>query len=419
MTSDSATCSHTNPAGVMFIRNIAAMASTGAPYGCGSTISSIYYNLCDLTTVWGIVVEAVAAAGVLTAFVLLITLMACLPSVSDKRRKGMVALQAGMLVFTLGLFGLSFAFVVGRYSTTCAVRRFLFGVLFSGCLSCLVMHGLWLALLERRGRGPRSWMFCLGALGLWLVEVIINTEWLIITVVTNPPTGVIVPELACNIVNEDFVMALIYVMVLLLTAILMTLPSLTHKHTQWRRDAVFILVTGLFTLAIWVAWIVMYVKGNRVVGTPSWDDPTLAVALVSNAWVFLLLYAIPETCFLTQEDPDQEMPDDVDEVYPTRNLVYQNQNMYIENKAFTMDEPPTGPSKPVSPYGAYNGQLRSCVYQPTEIALVTKGLGKMDQDVMVIPRARTQSFNSLSSSSLPNLAGSFPSEGLTYNGHLF
>ncbi|GLD49304.1 G-protein coupled receptor family C group 5 member C-like protein [Lates japonicus] len=191
------------------------MDLTSAPKGCASSISSIYYNLCDLTTVWGVVVEAVAAAGVVTSFVLFIILMASLPFVTDKKRKGMVALQAGILVCTLGLFGLSFAFIVGQYSTSCAARRFLFGVLFSGCLACLAMHGLWLALLERRGRGPRSWMLCLGALGLWLVEVIINTEWLIITVVRSPLSGVVVPDLSCSIDKKDFVMSLIYVMVLL------------------------------------------------------------------------------------------------------------------------------------------------------------------------------------------------------------
>lgn len=37
------------------------------------------------------------------------------------------------------------------------------------------------------------------------------------------------------------------------------------------------------------------------------------------------------------------------------------------------------PSKPVSPYGAYNGQLRSCVYQPTEIALIAKGMTKVSE----------------------------------------
>jgi len=327
------------------------MEPTSAPKGCGSSVSSVYYNLCDLTTLWGVVVEAAAAAGVVTSFVLLVALMASLPFVTDKRRKGMVALQAGLLVFTLGLFGLTFAFIVGRYSTSCAARRFLFGVLFSGCLACLLMHGLWLALLQRRGRGPRSWMLCLGALGLWMVEVIINTEWLIIT--RSPPTGVVTSDPSCRIANGDFVMALIYVMVLLLAVVGMAVPSLTHKHKQWRRDGAFILVSGLFTVAIWVAWIVMYIYGNKVVGNPSWDDPTLAIAVVSNAWVFLFLYAIPEICLLTQEDPDQEQPVDGDHVYPPRSLVYDSickvaeptpphQNVDMENKAFTMDEPPAG-----------------------------------------------------------------------------
>eukprot|EP00064_Thunnus_orientalis_P018064 superscaffoldBa00004035_g18153 len=386
------------------------MVPTSAPKGCGSSISSIYYNLCDLTVVWGVVVEAVAAAGVVTSFVLFVILMACLPFVTDKKRKGMVALQASILVFTLGLFGLTFAFIVGRYSTSCAARRFLFGVLFSGCLACLVMHGLWLALLERRGRGPRSWMLCLGALGLWLVEVIINTEWLIITVARSPPRSINIPDLSCGIANQDFVMALIYVMVLLLAVVLMALPSLTHKNKKWRRDGAFILFTGLLTMAIWVAWIVMYIHGNQVVGNPSWDDPTLAVAVVSNAWVFLFLYTIPEICLLTQEDPDQEEPHDGD-VYPARSLVYDNilkepepphQNVYMENKAFSMDESPT-----VSPYGAYNGQLRSCVYQPTEIALIAKGLTKMDQDTK-IPRATPPSLNPGGRSSLPHSAESLP-----------
>lgn len=325
-----------------------AMAS--APKGCGPTISSIYYNLCDLTAVWGVVVEAVAAAGVVTSFVLFVILMASLPSVTDKKRKAMVVLQAGILIFTLGLFGLTFAFIVSRYSTSCAARRFLFGVLFAGCLACLLVHGLWLALLQRSSHRPRSWMICLGALSLWLVEVIINTEWLIITVVRSR-TAATASELPCGIANEDFVMALIYVMALLLAAVLAPVPSLRHKHKQWRRDGAFILVTGLLTSAIWTAWIALYVHGNRALGDASWDDPTLAVAVVSNAWVFLFFYTIPEICLLTQEDPDQEQPHDGDHVYPTRSLVYDtilkepqapHQNVYIENKAFCMEEAPAG-----------------------------------------------------------------------------
>ncbi|XP_061702936.1 G-protein coupled receptor family C group 5 member C-like [Syngnathoides biaculeatus] len=378
------------------------MAFAGPPKGCGSSIGSMYYNLCDLTAAWGVAVEAVAAAGAVTSFVVFVILMARLPLVMDETRKATVALEAGVLVFTLGLFGLAFAFIVGRDSASCAARRFLFGVLFAGCLACLLMHGLWLVLSQRRGRGPRSRTLCLGALALWLVEVIINTEWLLITAVRNPPVGPDASEPSCGFANRDFVMALIYVMILLLAAVLTAVPSLTRKDRRWRRDGAFVLVTGLLTAAIWAAWIAMYIGGNRAVGDAGWDDPTLAVAVVSNAWVFLLLYAVPEICLLTQrEDPDLELPRDDDRIYPPRSLAYDNvrkepepphQMVYLENKAFTTEEPPTEPSKPVSPYAAYNGQLRSCVYQPTEIALIAKGLTKMDQDAMM-RRASTSSLN--------------------------
>ncbi|XP_029914244.1 G-protein coupled receptor family C group 5 member C-like isoform X2 [Myripristis murdjan] len=387
------------------------MGPTSAPKGCGSSITSLYYNLCDLATVWGIVVEAIAAAGVVTSFVLFVILMASLPFVSHKKRKSMVILQASVLVFTLGLFGLTFAFIVGQDFTTCMARRFLFGVLFSGCLACLVMHGLWLALLERLDQGPRGWMMCLGALALWLVEVIINTEWLIVTVVRSPLRTSSISDLSCSIANKDFVMALIYVMALMLAVVLMAVPSLTHKHKQWRRDGAFMLAAGLFTIAIWVAWIVMYIHGNQVAGNPGWDDPTLAIAVVSNAWVFLGLYTIPEVCLLTQEDPDQEQPQDGDHVYPARSLVYDNilkeqeqpqQNIYIENKAFCMDEPSAASKKPVSPYEVFNGQMRSGVYQPTEIALITKGLTKKDlSQNTVLPRAMAPTLNPGNDSHLP------------------
>lgn len=397
--------------------NTDAMEATGPPKGCGSSVNSLYYNLCDLSELWGVLVEAFAAAGVGTAFMLLIVLIASMPFVTDKKRKAMVALQASVLVFTLGLFGLTFAFIVGQDFISCAARRFLFGVLFAGCLSCLVMHGLWLAILEKRGRGPRAWVLCLGALALWLVEVIINTEWLIITVARNPAIGSPMTDVSCKITNQDFVMALIYVMALLLAVVLMAVPTLTHKHRNWRRDGAFILATGVFSMAIWVAWIIMFLHGNSLTGGPNWDDPTLAIALVSNAWVFLVLYTIPEICFLSLEDQDEEQPSDGDHVYPARSLVYENilrdqspiqPNLYMENKAFSMDEPNTA-NRAVSPYGGYNGRLCSSVYQPTELALITKSLANKEQcQETILPRATAPPLNCGGRSHLSSSAQALP-----------
>lgn len=330
-----------------------SLAQTSVPRGCGTNVDSLYFNLCDLSAVWGVVVEAFAATGLVATLILLIVLLASLPFITDRNWRSSFGLHVVFMIFTFGLFALTFAFIVGKNFATCASRRFLFGVLFAGCFSCLLMQAVRLNILARRNSGPRGWVWCLGALGLWLVEVVINTEWLIITIVrypTNingtlaPATAVPATAVPCNIDNQDFVMALIYVLNLLLAVVVASLPIFAGKHKRWRKDGALILVTGLFSVGIWVAWIVMYVYGNSKNGGPQWDDPTLAIALVSNAWVFLLLHTVPTVCGLSEEGEDPAVEEDL---YPSRG--YENilkeqstQSVYLENKAFSMDEPNAG-----------------------------------------------------------------------------
>ncbi|XP_030629163.1 G-protein coupled receptor family C group 5 member C isoform X2 [Chanos chanos] len=380
------------------------------PQGCGPNVGSLYYNLCDLRAAWGIVLEAFSAAGVVGSLILLIVLLASQPFVADKKRRSFVGLHIGFLICTLGLFALTFAFIVGKDFSTCASRRFLFGVLFAGCFACLLMQCVKLNVKARRHSPPKAWVLCLGALALWLVEVIINTEWLIITIVRYPinTTANAVP---CNIANQDFVMALIYVMNLLLAVVVGAMPTLVARHKRWRKEGAFILITGLLSVGIWVAWIVMYIYGNGVHGNPTWDDPTLAIALVANAWVFLLLHTIPELCTLNEEEDGSAAV--AGNLYPSRDVGYEtilkeqsSQSMFMENKAFSMDEPTAG-NKPVSPYSGYNGQLRSSVYQPTELALITKGVGNQQQPAVlsydvVIPRASTGTPQAQSGRSSPS-----------------
>ncbi|KAL4648639.1 G-protein coupled receptor family C group 5 member C [Arapaima gigas] len=371
-----------------------ALGSNSTPNGCSPLVSSLYYRLCDLNAVWGIVVEAFAVAGFVVSLMMIIVLLASLPFVTSSGRRSSVGLETGFLISTLGLFGLTFACIVGQDFATCTSRRFLFGVLFAGCFACLLMQGVHLGVLSRQDRGLRGWVLCLGALALWLVEVVINTEWLVITVARSPPNGTIDVPIPCRIANPDFPMALIYVMVLLVGALVASIPGLTGSQREWCKGATFILVTCLLSVGIWVAWITMYVYGNQRRGDLTWDDPTLAIALVSNAWVFLILHSIPEVCSLTEESKSE--PVYGEDLYPTRAVGYEtilkeqgSQSMFMENKAFSMDEPNAGHNKPVSPYSGYNGQLRSSVYQPTELALISKGPGNMEQMSCdtVIPRA--------------------------------
>ncbi|XP_022521930.2 G-protein coupled receptor family C group 5 member C-like [Astyanax mexicanus] len=355
-------------------------SSSIPPFGCPSSIDPRYFTLCDLKAVWGIVVEAVAGAGILTSFLLLVIMVASLPFVTDKRRKSVLALQVSFIIFSLGVFGLSLAFIVGEDSTTCIARRFVFGVMFAGCFACLLMHGLWLVLLDRHKTPPKGCLFWLGGLGIWLVEIIINTEWIIIIQMDN---GVMFKPDICNIKN-DFTMALIYVMILLVAVVLLAVPSMIHTHKSFRQDALYILVTGILSICIWMVWIVMYIHGNKMSGHSNWDNATLAIALVSNGWVFLIMYTIPELCALNQ------VTENMDEVSlesqnSTRCGVYENiTDMNVE-----------------SPYNGYVG--RSCLYQPTELALISKGPGNISQEG-VLPRATAPPL-------VPSSRGSLPREG--------
>ncbi|KAM6896926.1 G-protein coupled receptor family C group 5 member C [Xenentodon cancila] len=397
------------------------MATNGTPKGCGPNVDSLYYNLCDYSAVWGIVLEAIAAVGMIFSFVLFFLLLANLPFMKNPHHKSSAALHAAFLVCTTGLFCLTFAFIIGKDFSTCTSRRFLFGVLFSGCFACLLVQSVRLNILVRHNSGPRIWPFCLWVLGLWLVEVVINTEWLIITVVRHPqrPLNVTAESgramaTPCNIANQDFVMALIYVMTLILAVVMASLAIMAGKYGQWKKEGSLILLVSLLSVGIWVTWIVMYVYGNEKTGSPTWDDPTLAIALVANAWVFIILYTIPHICCLTAGNENQQVFEE--NLYEGRGVGYETilkeqsqQNMFVENKAFSMDEPSQG-SKPVSPYSGYTGQVRSSVYQPTELALITKAVGNHPPDRsydMIIPRASTGSAanSGISSSSTHTEAG--------------
>ncbi|XP_074745173.1 G-protein coupled receptor family C group 5 member C isoform X1 [Strix uralensis] len=377
-------------AGVLLALLPVAGGQSTPPSGCGKDLSSLYYNLCDVSAAWGIVLEAVASLGVVTSFVLTIVLVASLPFVQDPQKKSLVATQVFFLLGTFGLFCLTFDFIVGPDFSTCTSRRFLFGVLFGICFSCLLAHAVALNFLARKNRGPRGWVTLAVALLLALVEVIINAEWLIITVARREGGS---PD-PCQLADADFVMALIYVMFLLVAAFGTAWPVLCGRYGRWHKHSAFILATTGLSVAIWVAWTAMYLYGNQRAGEkPGWDDPTLAIALVSNACAFLLLYVIPEVTHVTRQGPEQAFEDDI---YPTRGVGYEtilkeqkSQSMFVENKAFSMDEPSFA-KKPVSPYSGYNGQLLTSVYQPTEMALMHKGPSDSPYDV-ILPRASTSS----------------------------
>ncbi|XP_072282331.1 G-protein coupled receptor family C group 5 member C-like [Pyxicephalus adspersus] len=337
------------------------------PDGCGQDVKWIFFSLCDLKAAWGIILESVAALGILCTIILILICIALAPSVSKDERKGALALNFLFLSGVFGLFCLVFAFIIAPNSTVCIIRRFLFGVLFAKCFACLVAHSVRLNYLALQNRGPGGCLIFLLAIGLFLVEAVINVEWLLITNVCHTQQDIGHP---CNITNQDFVTALVYVMFLIVASLVIPCPVLRGHYLQWKRHGRHIVCTAFLSLLIWVAWIVMYLYGNEKLGHESWDDPVLAIALAANAWVFILCYAIPQLAEMTRSGYKYEG----DSMGILNRHSDESPAIIMENRAFSMDnlevaEPVCSrreQSKPVSPYSNYTGLYPTLPLHPVE-----------------------------------------------------
>ncbi|NWR77435.1 RAI3 protein, partial [Centropus unirufus] len=305
-------------------------ATSLPPQGCGS-IEADYYLLCDVQQAWGIVLESLAAAGVLITIFLMGSLFFLTCKVQDNSKRHMISVYFFFLLGTLGIFGLTFAFIIKSNDRTRPTRFFLFGVLFALCFSCLLTHACNLNKLVR-GRKPFSWpVLLLLIVSFALVQVVISIEYLV-TMLVNQKEQFL--NMTAEEANKDFVMLLIYVLFLMALTFLVSMFTFRGSYKSWKRHGAHVFVTVLFSIAIWVIWITMLTKGNRVLKQPSWDDPVVAIALVSSGWIFLIMYIVPEICFLTAPVKPGDYPPENDFCQPK----FIKQTAGVENRAYTQDE---------------------------------------------------------------------------------
>ncbi|KAI1233793.1 G-protein coupled receptor family C group 5 member B, partial [Lamprotornis superbus] len=358
---------------LFFVISYGSSENSSTPQGCGLDLLPQYVYLCDLDAIWGIVVEAVAGAGVLTTLLLMLILLVRLPFIKDKEKKSPLGMHFLFLFGTLGLFGLTFAFIIQEDEMVCSTRRFLWGVIFALCFSCLLAQGWRLRRLVRHGKSPCGWQLAGVAICLTLVQVIIASEWLILTIVRDN-------KRACSYEPMDFVMASIYVMFLMVFTMGFSFFTLCGKFKKWKKNGVCLIITLFFSILIWVAWMTMYLFGNaELQRRDKWSDPTLAIALVSSGWVFVIFHAIPEVHCTILPSQQENTPNYFDTSQPRmRETAFEEDiqlpRSYMENKAFSMDEH----NAALRTAGFRNGSLgsrpsapfRSNVYQPTEMAVV-------------------------------------------------
>ncbi|XP_078064284.1 G-protein coupled receptor family C group 5 member C-like isoform X1 [Mustelus asterias] len=337
---------------VAMVTGVAQAALNDAPRGCRRGTNPIYFILCSLRAAWGIVFEALAAVGLLVTSLLALALLVC----GRRRGKGVrggarLALKLLVAAAALGLFGLVFAFVVEAHPINCSARRFLFGGLFGLAFASLAAQAGARARQAWTGRASSGLATLLVALGLFLLECLIKVEWLIATTVRGRPLDQRLPiQNPCHIAKKDFVASLVYVMVLLVVTLLLSAAALCSRRTTLsKRPAAYLLVTSGLSVAIWVAWIIVYLCSERRTDWRSgdyynlrrdaWDDPPPALALLVNAWVLVLFCLVPWLVEMRRGSGEEEEEEDSSEGHEEIGLhKTSSTRAYAENKAFDKED---------------------------------------------------------------------------------
>nr|XP_057946368.1 G protein-coupled receptor, class C, group 5, member Bb [Doryrhamphus excisus] len=382
------------------------------PLGCSENVKPSYRVLCDLESVWGVVLEALACSGGLTSLILSTLLLVKLRSISDPARRSGVGPLLLLLGTLLGIFLISIAFLVGKNQILCVIRRAFWGPLFALCFSSLLVQGVRLRRLVVGKSSPSGSSLAALGLALALVQGIISAEWVLLTVVREGHP-------ACEYPPLDFALTCSYTLGLLLIAMGLSLGVVLcggefgveaphdseedregeNDKRRWKCNAVWLFLASLASALLWVAWLGFYLYGSQAVRLRGkagrsgggaekaedrlLDEPALAVALIVQGWILLLFHAIPESHLCLWNRPQCGTQDffDTSETTPPPHfrdeLSAHSHQAFQENQAFSMEE--HSASLRSGNYPSSHGSIRpgiafrGHVYQPTEMALVMNG----------------------------------------------
>lgn len=343
------------------------------PRGCSEDVDPPYRVLCDLESVWGVVLEAVACSGGLTSLVLSALLVVKLRSTSDPARHSGLGPLLLLLGTLLGIFPISLAFLVGKNQALCVVRRAFWGPLFALCFSSLLVQGVRLRRLVAGKTSPSGSSLAALGLGLALVQGIISAEWVLLTVVREGHP-------ACEYPPLDFALTCSYTLGLLLIAMGLSLGVVLCggelgaegagdgeedgegeiEKRKWKCNAVWLFLSCLASALLWVAWLGFYLYGSQALRAKGkggrfggggrndvkvLDEPALAVALVVQGWILLLFHAIPEAHLCLRKAPRSNTQDFFDSSQTTTPPHFGNElpahshrPPFQENQAFSLEE---------------------------------------------------------------------------------
>ncbi len=234
-----------------------------------------------ISEVWGIIIVALTAVGILVTICSLVYLIIFYPN-----RSGTTILGYFLMVGVLCMYALVFAFILYPDDIICSIRKFCLGFVYAMCFSCMLVKVLNTWRLEaylgeyhppshKRLAHPCS--FCCIALGLLCVQVIIAVEWLVLEDTSTelfrmPESNEIVPRCApTDSHNTDLILSCVYVFVLIvLTAVF---ASLTWDSVENHRESRWIAIATYVTVGIVLVWTIMSTLTDEKYRCASFETP--------------------------------------------------------------------------------------------------------------------------------------------------
>ncbi|XP_072562693.1 G-protein coupled receptor family C group 5 member B-like isoform X3 [Paramormyrops kingsleyae] len=277
--------------------------------GCNSLLMKPFPTLCEFGTVTGVaVLTAVGGAALVSLFLALLLLCRLFVTADADRRREAIALLL-IFIFIFTLCGLS---VVYLSQFACNTQNILLVVLYLSCLACLLTHGTrhfcsFLLLLERYCN-PCIRVLGKLAVALFVVLGFIGVEWLAETVGTWG-------QLKCLSKALYFFMPLMFVVVLL-SAALLGKACIRRRQRDCKRRVALLLVTCFTSALLWATRGAFYLSTNAGLGIPSnWDNFKHVMVLLGQAWLLLLLHAVPETHAWLNPAPEPTLPETIDALW--------------------------------------------------------------------------------------------------------
>lgn len=262
---------------------------------------------------WGIIITILSILGIMLCLIFF-AYFCCLSTIVYGS-----SLVGYLLLFSLLLlFALNLAFVATPNETSCGVRRFFLGVVYSAIFACMLVKSLntWRKAQQTDKQPEEGSCFSrpggllVITLGLLLVQVLIASEWLILV---PPAVDNVHGMVRCfpGLVQEShLVFSCVYVMLLLLLATIFSLLCWGSRENN--HESRFTSLACVLSIVIWLAWTIVF---TRV--TYTWRDLVVCVGNLVNAYVILLcvflrkVYVLYKLRRLEKQHPSAQSVSDI------------------------------------------------------------------------------------------------------------